>query len=94
MLRCLVEREAAPLVRLTKVVRSDDDDGDDDDDDSRDGSIVLEMTEARPGQSYVAISHVWSHGLGNAAGNSLPTCRAKRIMDIVAQHSVDAHDLF
>lgn len=29
-----------------------------------------------------ALSHVWSHGLGNAKANTLPTCQIKRLFDI------------
>lgn len=42
---------------------------------------------------YVAISHVWSHGLGNQYSNSLPNCqlrRSKRHIDTL-RHSL-AHD--
>jgi Heterokaryon incompatibility protein (HET) len=34
--------------------------------------------------SYVAISHVWSDGLGNVKGNSLPACQLKHIQEIAA----------
>ena len=34
---------------------------------------------------YVAISHVWSHGLGNPSNNSLPRCQLLRI-----QHAVNS----
>ena len=33
---------------------------------------------------YVAISHVWSHGLGNPEGNSLPRCQLARLSKMVA----------
>jgi hypothetical protein len=33
--------------------------------------------------SYVAISHVWSHGLGNRWANSLPQCQMRRISGLV-----------
>lgn len=32
---------------------------------SRDGTLQAEVTRARPGLEYLAISHVWSGGLGN-----------------------------
>jgi hypothetical protein len=35
----------------------------------------MSATEYRPGLGYVAISHVWSDGLGNEMCNALPTCR-------------------
>ncbi|KAL1641062.1 hypothetical protein SLS58_006334 [Diplodia intermedia] len=32
-----------------------------------------------PAEKYLAISHVWSDGLGNQNGNSLPLCQLKRL---------------
>ena len=39
-------------------------------------SIDLQMVDTGP---YVAISHVWAHGLGNAKSNSLPLCQLRRL---------------
>ncbi|KAL9609981.1 MAG: hypothetical protein Q9167_005283 [Letrouitia subvulpina] len=33
---------------------------------------------------YVAISHVWAHGLGNAQANSLPLCQIQRLYNYVS----------
>jgi len=46
--------------------------------------ISLEVTEVQAGQAYVAISHVWSGGLGNPVSNSLPRCQLIVIRDRVA----------
>jgi hypothetical protein len=35
----------------------------------------IELVEAGPQMQYVAISHVWAHGLGNPGANSLPQCQ-------------------
>jgi hypothetical protein len=35
--------------------------------------------ESNPGTKYVAISHVWTNGLGNPLANSLYSCQARRI---------------
>lgn len=43
------------------------------------GSGDIDVVEYQPGLHYVAISHVWSDGLGNEAANALPTCR---ILDV------------
>ncbi|CUS13589.1 unnamed protein product [Tuber aestivum] len=42
--------------------------------------IELEVTTSAP---YVAISHVWAQGLGNAQANSLPRCQLARIKRMV-----------
>jgi len=76
-LKYLIGKETIPLAKLSFGTDSND--------------ITLEIVEAHPKQEYVAISHVWSHGLGNAIGNSLPTCQIKRIMSIISQHSNPPH---
>jgi hypothetical protein len=43
----------------------------------------LFMSKAEDGTPYVAISHVWSHGLGNPHKNSLPACQLWRIQGSV-----------
>ena len=43
--------------------------------------IKLEIRASGP---YIAISHVWSDGLGNANGNSLPLCQLLRLRSIAA----------
>src|SRR5256885_2293629 len=35
--------------------------------------------------SYVAFSHVWSHGLGNQCENSLPTCQLERLQAMASR---------
>jgi len=39
------------------------------------------------GQRYIAISHVWSDGLGNPSENKIRCCQAKRLGHLVAQLS-------
>ena len=34
-------------------------------------------------QPYIAISHVWSHGLGNPVQNALPWCQIRMLFDII-----------
>ncbi|KIY00364.1 uncharacterized protein Z520_04049 [Fonsecaea multimorphosa CBS 102226] len=43
------------------------------------GSTTLRIVEARPWTKYVAISHVWSGGLGNPNANALPECQVKKL---------------
>ncbi|KAL8796455.1 MAG: hypothetical protein Q9195_001129 [Heterodermia aff. obscurata] len=43
-----------------------------------DSAVDLEIKTVDSGP-YVAISHVWAHGLGNAQENSLPLCQIRRL---------------
>ena len=45
-----------------------------------DGSLDIEVSDPCP---YVAFSHVWADGLGNARANSLPICQFKRLWKYV-----------
>ena len=59
-------------------------------DQSRD-HLDLQMVDSGP---YVAISHVWAHGLGNAKSNSLPLCQLRRIHGYVANLSKITGELY
>lgn len=59
-------------------------------DQSRD-HLDLQMVECGP---YVAISHVWAHGLGNAKSNSLPQCQLRRIHDYAENLSKVTGELY
>ncbi|KAL4977416.1 hypothetical protein BDW66DRAFT_40149 [Aspergillus desertorum] len=37
--------------------------------------LCLEITPYKPGMTYIAISHVWAHGLGNPDENALRSCQ-------------------
>lgn len=43
----------------------------------------LNVTEVQPQSRFVAISHVWGDGLGNAWANTLPACQLHRIQSLV-----------
>jgi hypothetical protein len=45
-------------------------------------AIELEVSFDKP---YIAISHVWSHGLGNVNSNGLPRCQLLRLRRITTQ---------
>ena len=65
----LIEPASFPLVRL---------DGD------RNSAIpALELFNAAEATNFIAVSHVWSHGLGNPNENSLPLCQVQRIQGLV-----------
>ena len=51
-------------------------------------------TSVRPEMSYVAISHVWSGGLGNPTKNSLPLCQLEKIRQCVAELIQGENPLF
>lgn len=44
-----------------------------------DGTISIGVVPFIDGIKYVAISHVWAHGLGNVKGNWLPSCQMRRL---------------
>ncbi|EXJ76571.1 uncharacterized protein A1O5_01079 [Cladophialophora psammophila CBS 110553] len=50
-----------------------------------DQSTELVLTRANFLKEYVAISHVWSGGLGNPKSNSLPICQLKRLREATKQ---------
>ncbi|KAF2008145.1 hypothetical protein P154DRAFT_516866 [Amniculicola lignicola CBS 123094] len=43
------------------------------------GDIALHVQTAQPSDRYVAMSHVWSDGLGNPNSNALPKCQVRQI---------------
>ncbi|KAK4447247.1 hypothetical protein QBC34DRAFT_450366 [Podospora aff. communis PSN243] len=54
---------------------------------SESSSPSIKLFEWKPGRNFIAISHVWSHGLGNAETNSLPVCQLLKIESLVAKTS-------
>lgn len=52
--------------------------------DKVDGKLYLRVVEDGP---YIAISHVWAHGLGNTMANSLPACQVKRLHGYISSLS-------
>jgi hypothetical protein len=60
----IIGKGGVPLVKLTE---------------SLDGNIDVDIVEAGFGKPFIAISHVWSGGLGNPHANSIPKCQLKFI---------------
>ncbi|KAI9768116.1 MAG: hypothetical protein M1839_004197 [Geoglossum umbratile] len=58
----IIENEGVPLMRLSET---------------RGGNIEIDVVEAGFGKPFVAISHVWSGGLGNPHENTIPMCQLK-----------------
>ena len=48
-----------------------------------DGNLQLDVVTANPSIEYVAISHVWSGGLGNFVQNTLPLCQLHRLYELL-----------
>ena len=59
-----------------------------------DGSLSVNIMEHQTGQDFVAVYHVFSHGLGNGISNSLPSCQIERVVDLVAGLSKEQPPLF
>jgi len=70
----IVRRGGVPLIKIQKVSPDD---------------IELQVIEHRPRIPYVAISHVWSDGLGNPYNNALPFCQLKKLHELLEQHPSD-----
>lgn len=47
------------------------------------GLSTLHAEEYTAGQAFVAVSHVWADGRGNADENSLPTCTLHELQDLI-----------
>ena len=41
--------------------------------------MQMRIIRAKPGMRYIAVSHVWSGGLGNPAHNGLPECEVRQL---------------
>lgn len=46
---------------------------------SRSGEVTLRVDRVRAGMTYTAISHVWSHGMGNKKANAMLPCQLRCI---------------
>jgi len=51
----------------------------------------LSIEEAHSGSRYIAISHVWSGGLGNPKGNALPLCQLRKLAADLEDVNVELH---
>ena len=61
--------------------------------DSGDDSPSIEFVDADIDTSYVAISHVWSDGLGNVQRNALPRCQLLRLSNYIRNLPGKAADI-
>ncbi|VUC20313.1 unnamed protein product [Clonostachys rosea] len=67
-LRLIIEKDKVPLILSI---------------DEEDSNTEIFFVEGEPDLHYVAISHVWSDGLGNLDGNALPRCQLLRLSNMV-----------
>ncbi|KAJ9295337.1 hypothetical protein DTO271G3_6160 [Paecilomyces variotii] len=51
--------------------------------DSGDDSAYVDFVDAESHMSYIAISHVWSDGLGNVERNALPRCQLLHLSSLI-----------
>lgn len=71
----LGQADSVPLVALSTPLRG------------RDGLLYAQLLSSHHNKEhvpYVAISHVWSDGLGNPKNNAIPLCQFNRIAKLVA----------
>lgn len=72
----LLEKEEIPVLTLPGELK---------DGDEHSADIKLDVIPARASRGFVAMSHVWSDGLGNTEENELPLCQLKRIYRLSSQ---------
>ncbi|KAL8765486.1 MAG: hypothetical protein Q9209_007457 [Squamulea sp. 1 TL-2023] len=75
-----IERGGIPLIRFEE---------------SANGTLRPEIIESRRGLRYVALSHVWSGGLGNVNMNSMFSCQVRKIYNLLLRlrnNGDDEHD--
>jgi len=68
----ILQREGIPILRIPENLKLEIED-----------SQGSKKQLSPPRKPYVAISHVWADGLGNASANSLPTCQMTRLQGLV-----------
>jgi hypothetical protein len=66
----IINEDNVPIIQLSGIDNS---------------STELVVTEANFQREFVAISHIWSGGLGNPHSNSLPICQLKRLRGATIQ---------
>jgi hypothetical protein len=50
-----------------------------------DGGLELKIVPCSAEHPYVAISHIWSDGLGNEKANALPKCQVRRLFRLITE---------
>ena len=80
---CACDHVALPMNEVESILKSEDSFPLTTYVEQSDGTFQLTATKWHPQLRYVAISHVWSDGLGNAKSNSLPHCQLLRLKEFV-----------
>ncbi len=70
-LHSVLQDGGIPLVKITPLTTRED----------GNAGFEVEVVRKRPGRQYVAISHVWSDGMGNPNGNSLLNCQVQLLYE-------------
>lgn len=52
---------------------------------ARNGIDSFELISSESKSPYTAITHVWSHGLGNSQDNALPVCQIKNLFNYIEE---------
>jgi len=71
MLKTIVSKGALPLIRLRRPHKG--------------APVKLDIVERSPKTPFIAISHVWSGGLGNFKANTLPQCQVELLFDKIEE---------
>ncbi|QGA18769.1 hypothetical protein EYB26_006454 [Talaromyces marneffei] len=71
-LHTILKDGGVPLVRITPTGEVDE---------QEKPSFKIEIVRKKSGRQYAAISHVWSDGLGNTDGNTLPSCQIQLLYE-------------
>ena len=69
----IIKDNGIPLVRISTGTKN--------------GEPKVSVERAERNIDYIAISHVWSDGLGNSTSNTLPTCQLRRILEMITEIS-------
>jgi hypothetical protein len=69
-IRAIIEDGGIPLIRLRGSSRT---------------GVRIEVTRMTARTRFVAVSHVWSEGIGNAHTNALPECQLRRLHAHISQ---------
>ena len=64
-LNTVLNTGALPLLRISEAETLDE--------------LTVELVASQPDSRYLALSHVWADGLGNAKANALPRCQLRQL---------------
>lgn len=74
-LNAVLSTGAIALLRIREAERLDE--------------LTVDIVASEPDSCYLALSHVWADGLGNAKANALPRCQLRRLSRLANRLRVD-----